>query len=199
MAATEKIDALSSPASAPVPKQKDLLADFKKGIKRDASLFVVLKDLREWDSWHCSTVAQAQAQDVSDVLDPVFKPLPAEKDLFEAKQKYMYAVFERVLQTDKWKVLVRSYESTSNAQKIFDELSKDALRSTSSSIDSLRLLSYTTSVRMVMAIGMGLPIALSSIGRSNFDFMNLWSMQHPISALNRRCTGFKLQSTPRKN
>ncbi len=65
MAATEKIETLSSPspsptpASAPPPKQKDLLAEFKKGIKRYASLFVVLKDLKQWDSWHCSTVAQA--------------------------------------------------------------------------------------------------------------------------------------------
>jgi len=36
----------------PTPKQKDLLSKFKKGIKRDASLFVVLKDLKQWDSWH---------------------------------------------------------------------------------------------------------------------------------------------------
>ncbi len=49
-----------TPASAvPPPKQKDLLAEFKKGIKRDASLFVVLKNPKQWDSWHCSTVAQA--------------------------------------------------------------------------------------------------------------------------------------------
>jgi len=50
-------------------------------------LYVVLKDLKQWNSWHHSTVAQAQAQDVSDVLDTLFKPLPAEKDLFEAKQR----------------------------------------------------------------------------------------------------------------
>ncbi len=113
--------------STPAPKQKDLLSEFKKGIKRDASLFVVLKDLKQWDSWHCSTVAQAHAQDVYDVLDPLYKPLPAEKNLFEAKQRYMYAVFERVLQTDKGKALVRSNEATSNAQKIFMELCHDAL------------------------------------------------------------------------
>jgi len=101
LATTEKMDALSLPTPAPHPKQKDLLSEFKKGIKRDASLFVVLKDLKQWDSWHCSTVAQAWVQDVSDVLDLLFKPVPAEKDLFEAKQKYMYAVFERVLQTDR--------------------------------------------------------------------------------------------------
>jgi len=107
-----------------------------------------LKDLKQWDSWHHSTVAQARAQDVYDVLDPLFKPLPAEKDLFEAKQKYMYAVFKRVLQMDKGKALVRSNETTSNAQKIFTELCQDALRSTHASINSSRLLSYITSMRI---------------------------------------------------
>jgi len=55
-----------------------------------------LKDLKQWDSWHCSTVAQAWAQVVSDVLNLSFKPATGEKDPFEAKQKYMYAVFESV-------------------------------------------------------------------------------------------------------
>jgi len=44
---------VASPSpSPPAPKQKDLLSEFKKGIKRDASLFMVLKDLKQWDSWH---------------------------------------------------------------------------------------------------------------------------------------------------
>jgi len=109
LALSEKSDSFSVSAptpiiaptpSVPAPKQKDLLSEFKKGIKQDASLFVVLKDLKQWDSWHCSTVAQAHAQDVYDVLDPAYKPSPMEKDIFEAKQRYMYAVFKRVLQTD---------------------------------------------------------------------------------------------------
>jgi len=79
---------------------------------------MLLKDPKQWDSWHCSIVAQAQAQDVSDVLNPSFKPATGETELFEAKQEYMYTVFERILQTDKGIALVRSYESTVNAQKI---------------------------------------------------------------------------------
>ena len=79
LALSEKSDAfsISTPItiiaptpSFPAPKQKDLLFEFKKGIKWDASLFVVLKDLKQWDSWHCSTVAQACVQDVYDMLDP---------------------------------------------------------------------------------------------------------------------------------
>ena len=46
------------------------------------------------------------------------------------------------------KALVRSSESAANAQKIYYELCEDALRSTHSSIDSSRLLSYITSVRI---------------------------------------------------
>jgi len=61
----------------------------------------------------------------------------------------MYADFERVLQTDKGKaLLVKFYEADSNAQKIFAELCEDVLRSTCSSIDSSRVLSCITSVRI---------------------------------------------------
>jgi len=49
---------------------------------------------------------------------------------------------------DKGKALVRSYESTTDAQKIFNNLCQDALQSTHSSINSSRLLSYITSVRI---------------------------------------------------
>jgi len=49
-------------------------------------------------------VAQAQAQDVSRrCLTHHFKLPTWAKDLFEAKQKYMYAVFKRVLQMTKGK------------------------------------------------------------------------------------------------
>jgi len=49
---------------------------------------------------------------------------------------------------DEGKALVQSYKSIADAQKIFNDLCHDALRSTHSSIDSSRLLSYITSVRI---------------------------------------------------
>jgi len=150
--ATEKDNTFSPPAQVTshvtAPKKNDPLTDFKRGIKRDASLFIVLKDSKQWDSWHRSTMAQARAQDVSEVLNHSYVPITGGEELFEAKQKYLYAVFERVLQTDKGKALVRLYEKTANAQRIFEELCQDALRSTRSSIDSSRILSYITSVRI---------------------------------------------------
>jgi len=132
----------------PTAPRLDPLHDFRKGIRRDASIYVVLKDNKQWDSWHRSTMAQARAQDVVDVLDPDYVPPPGQESLFEAKQDYLYATFERILQTDKGKSLVRAYEKNSDAQQIFKELCEDALRSTRSSIDSSLILSYITSVRV---------------------------------------------------
>jgi len=40
---------------------------------------MVLKDPMHWDSWHWSTLAQAQVQDVSDGLNPMFKLATGEK------------------------------------------------------------------------------------------------------------------------
>jgi len=52
------------------------------------------------------------------VLDPLFKPATGEKDLFEVKQKYIYAVFKRVFQTSKGEALVQSYKVDANAQRV---------------------------------------------------------------------------------
>jgi len=134
--------------SVPSGPKQDLLSDFWKGIKHDASLYTVLRDPKQWDSWHHSTMAQARAQDVDKVLNPKYVPPPGQESLFEAKQNYLYATFERVLQTDKGKLLVQTYKEDSDAQQIFKELCEDTLRSTQLSIDSSRLLSYITSVKV---------------------------------------------------
>ena len=70
----------------------------------------MLKDTNQWDSWHHLTMAQARAQDVDDVLNPDYVPHPGQESLFEAKQNYLYTTFERILQTDKGKSLVWTYE-----------------------------------------------------------------------------------------
>ena len=72
------------------------LEAFKKGIKRDSRAFSPLKDMKQWDKYKRFTMAQACAQDVADVLDPTYVPLTQEaKDLFAAKQQFMYAKEQR--------------------------------------------------------------------------------------------------------
>ena len=99
---------------------RDPVADFCRGIKRDVSHYSVLKDEKQWDAWSRSTVAQARAQDVDDVINPAYTPTNnAEKTLFKEKQKFMFAVFERTLLTDQGKAYVRQYTKTFDAQSIY--------------------------------------------------------------------------------
>ena len=85
-----------SSSSAPSTATKYSPAElFRRGIKRDPSLFPTLKDEKFNDSWHRSFSNQARAQDVSEVLDPLYTPSTTEeRDLFLEKQRFLYAVLE---------------------------------------------------------------------------------------------------------
>jgi hypothetical protein len=57
---------------------------FKRGIKRDPSVYPTLKNELWNDNWHCYFANHARAQDVSDVPDPTYLPTTStEKDLFQ--------------------------------------------------------------------------------------------------------------------
>ena len=60
----------------------------------------------------------------------------------------MYAVFEKTLLTDKAKALVRQYQSTFDAQKIYELLSDYAMHSTKAFMDASSLLSYITTTNL---------------------------------------------------
>jgi hypothetical protein len=89
---------------------RDAVAYFKRGIKRDPSQFPILKNDKQWDGWIRSHIAQARAQGVVDVMNSEYRYKPTtteDKALFEAKQTYMFAVFEKTLLTDQGKAYVR--------------------------------------------------------------------------------------------
>ena len=122
---------------------------FRKGIKRDMSLFPTLKDERYNDSWHRSFVAQARAQDVDNVLDELFVPSSQEeKDLFAEQQKYIYAVLEAKVLTDVGKSIVRAHEGDFDGRAVYNKLKEHHLKSTKAMIDSSTILSYITSARL---------------------------------------------------
>ena len=131
------------------PPSVDLVREFKHGIKRDVTQFIALKDDAAWDNWNRSTTAQAQAQDIAEVLDPNYVPTTIyEILLFEQKQKFKYAVFENTLLTDKGKALVRLHQHTHDAQSIYKELLAYAQQSTKASMNASNLLSYISTTRL---------------------------------------------------
>ena len=84
--------------------------DFRKGIKRDKSHYVVLKEDKQWDTWKRSTLATARSHGCEQVFDPTYKPSTSDKiSVFDEKQKFIYSVFEEKLKTDLSKFYVRTY------------------------------------------------------------------------------------------
>ena len=143
-----------SATTAPPPvssatKSRDPLAEFKKGVKRDASLFPTLKDEKQWDQWRRSTVATGRAQGVEDIFNPSHTPLtPDDVALFAEKNKCVHSVFECTLLTDQGKACVRDHENDYNAQKVFQAIQAHAQKSTKASLESSKLLSRVTSARI---------------------------------------------------
>ncbi len=58
----------------------------------------------------------------------------------------MYSVLERILQTDKGKVIVRSHDADRNAQSIYAEFLQVMTQSTEAMMDLGELLSYTAKI-----------------------------------------------------
>ena len=122
---------------------------FRRGIKRDPTLFPTLKDEKRNDTWHRSFVIQARAQSVDVVLDSNYVPIANEDiELFAEQQKYVYAVLETTVQTDVGKSIIRKHSATYDAQKVYAELSEHHLKSTQAKMDSSQILSYITSARL---------------------------------------------------
>ena len=82
------------------------------------------------------------------MLEPTFAPSSTgEAEIFGEKQKFVYAMFEKVLLTDKGQALVRNHSFTFDAQKIYAELCVYAQSSTGATMEASNLLTYITSTR----------------------------------------------------
>jgi hypothetical protein len=61
----------------------------------------MLKDEKQWDNWNRSLKSLAYAHDIYQVIDANYTATTAEEiDLFEFKQKFIYAVFQQTVLTD---------------------------------------------------------------------------------------------------
>ena len=86
---------------------------------------------------------------MSNVLDKDFATTtPAETALFDEQKKFMFAVFEHTLQTDKGRALVCKHEADYDAQKIYAALVDHYVNSTKASLDAGDILSYITSAHL---------------------------------------------------
>ena len=135
----------SSKPTAYSPAYLDLMS-FKKGIKREITAYPSLKDERYFDGFKRSLFIVAKTHKCSEVLDPNYTPgsEPEEQELFEAKQTFMFSVFNTNLQTDMGKTTVRRHLASTDAQAVWKKLSEHMKTSSKGASEKRRLTQYVT-------------------------------------------------------
>ena len=94
-------------------ESKTALNNFKKGTKRDASVYPIFKNDKYYDTFQRSFLANLKAQGFYDVADPDHDPESGdiyEKELFQGKQSFVYSILVTSLQTEKGRELVKEFE-----------------------------------------------------------------------------------------
>ena len=106
----------SFPSELKQPTQSEseiALNNFKKGTKRDASVYPIFKNDKYYDTFQRSFLANLKAQDLYDVADPDYDPESGDfykHELFQGKQSFVYSVLVASLQTEKGRELVKEFE-----------------------------------------------------------------------------------------
>ena len=135
----------SSRSTAYSPAAIELMG-FKKVVKREISAHPSLKDERYFDGFKRSLFIVAKTHECSEVLDPNYTPgsEPEEQELSEAKQTFMFSVFNANLQTDMGKTIVRRHLASTDAQAVWKELSEHMRTSSKGASEKRRLTQYVT-------------------------------------------------------
>ena len=119
--------------SGPIPSSRPTgyspaaieLMGFNKGIKREIAAYHSLKDERYFDGLKRNLFIVAKTHECNEVLDSTYNPgnEPVVQELFEAKQTFMFRVFNANLQTDMGKTIVRRHLANTDTQAVWKELS----------------------------------------------------------------------------
>ena len=122
------------------------LMGFKKGIKREIAAYPSLKDERYFDGFKRSLFIVAKTHKCNEVLDPTYTPgsEPEQQELFEAKQTFLFSVFDANLQTDMGKTTVRRHLTNTDAQLVWKELSEHMRTFSKGASEKRRLTQYIT-------------------------------------------------------
>ena len=125
------------------------LTNFKKGIKRDASAYPILKNERYYNTFIRHFKATAKAQGLNTLMDPNFTPGSDEyeQQLFQEQQDFLYSVLISSLKTDFSEALVKDLEG--DAQLILELLHEHHTGNSQYSRSEInRITKYLTNIKL---------------------------------------------------
>ena len=134
--------------SRPIPNKNQKLLSFKKGIKREETAYPTLKDGRYFDGFRKRLYITAKSHECEQVLDPDYTPSIAEKDVFGAKQIFMFSVFDKHLLTVMGKTIVRKYVHTTDAESVWKDFQDHIKSSSKITSEKRRLTQCVTSTTL---------------------------------------------------
>ncbi|GAX29003.1 hypothetical protein FisN_7Hu406 [Fistulifera solaris] len=118
--------------------------------KRNETAFMVLKHQNQWLDWYDSTRRHANNQDCSAVLDPDYVPdTDEDEELFKYQKRYMLAVFDTILKTEKSRQILNAHNDDQDAQAVFREVVEYYTNSANSELTAQDLLSKLMQARML--------------------------------------------------
>ena len=122
------------------------LTNFKKGVKRDASAYPILKNERYYNTFIRHFKATAKAQGLNTLMDPNFTPGSDEYEQqhFQEQQDFLYSVLISSLKTDFSEALVKDHEG--DAQLILELLHTGNSQYSRSEIN--RITKYLTNIKL---------------------------------------------------
>ena len=128
---------------------KSLASEFRRGIKREKSAYLVLKDERIWNSWKRKTIATMNAHGCQNIANPNYKPQSLDETLLLREQNnFMYDVFATIFQTTMGAHYVAVHEDDRDAQLVWKDYSTYMKTSTSADMQIEELMSSLTSLRL---------------------------------------------------
>ena len=93
---------------------------FKKSIKREVSQCTILNDEKYFEAFERNPLVTATTHDCEEIQDGNYKPENNNdsKELIKQKKYFMYSVFNKVLQSDMGKTILRKYALSLDAQSV---------------------------------------------------------------------------------
>ena len=140
------IDVQPPPDVVPPPRPPpDPLLDWRRGTKRDISVYPTLRDMQHWDSWSRSVIAFAHLHNVSEVFNPDYMAFsPQEDALLREKNYFVYAMFNKCILTDIGQTIVREHDTDMDAQRVYAKMLILAASSTSADLAKTKIIKYLT-------------------------------------------------------
>ena len=136
---------------APMSANKKKLESIKKSVKLDYTVYPKLQDNKHIEPFWRSFKALAKHQDMSEILDPYFKPDQDDPDAvaaFRFQQDFMFNVVQYSFLTDNTKTYVREHYHDFDAQKVIAKLIQFMKNSPRNTMEINLLTNNITSLKL---------------------------------------------------